>query len=63
MFGLFNDTVKYGFNFKVKVKFKVNTKNSEKSAYCIAFFCYCIKFNLNGKNFLKQSKLECIGFK
>ena len=39
-----------------------NTKDSEKSAYFILFFCYCIKGNLNGKKFLKQSKQECIGF-
>ena len=53
MFELFNDIFKYGFNFNVKVKFKVKYKNSEKSAYFITFFCYCIKVNLNGKNYFK----------
>ena len=46
---LFNDTFKYGFNFKVKVKFKVNYKNSEKRANFIIIVCYCSKVYLNGK--------------
>ena len=53
MFEILNDTFKYGLNFKVKVKFKVKYENSEKSAYFIIFFCYCIKVNLNGKTFFK----------
>ena len=61
MFELFNDTFKYGF--KVKVKFKVKYEKSEKSAHFKTFFCYCIKVHLYGKTFLKQSKLESIGFK
>ena len=49
MFELFNDTFKYCLNFKVKVKFKANTKHSVKTANFITIFCYCIKVYLNGK--------------
>ena len=40
MFKQFNDIVKYGFNYKVKVKFKVKYENIEKSAMCTIMFCY-----------------------
>ena len=33
MFKQFNDIVKYGFNYKVKVKFKVKYENIEKKCY------------------------------
>ena len=35
MFELFSDTFEYGFNFKVKVIFKVKSKNSEERANII----------------------------
>ena len=49
MFELFNDTLKYGFNVKVEVKFKVKYEKSEKKANFIIIFCYCTKVYLNGK--------------
>ena len=33
MFELFNDTFKYGVNFKVKVKFKVKYEKKRKKGY------------------------------
>ena len=44
MFELFHDTFKYGYNFKVNVKFKSSTKNSEKGLIEHFFFDFLIKF-------------------
>ena len=40
-----------------------NTKNSEKKCSFHNFLLLLYQVHLNGKNFLKQSKLEYIGFK
>ena len=62
MFEFFQDTFKCGFNGKVKVKFNVNTKNSEKRQSVLLSFVILPKFTKIGRGIINQSKLQCIGF-
>ena len=62
MFELFQDTFKYGFNGKVKVKFKVNMKNSAKRQIALLSFFILPKFTEMKKIIMHQSKQQCIGF-